>query len=44
MRNFRKQIATRLAVVLSASCPSFNGSAAEVERRRELSGDGEWTL
>ena len=44
MKNFRKQIAAWLAVALFASCFSFNGLAAEVERRWELSEDGEWTF
>ncbi|MFR2846260.1 MAG: hypothetical protein ACLTC4_03555 [Hungatella hathewayi] len=40
MKNFRKQIAAWLAVALFASCFSFNGLAAEVERRWELSEAG----
>lgn len=44
MKNLRKQMATLMSVVMFASCISFNGSAAEVERRWELSEDGEWTF
>ena len=44
MKNFRKQMAALLAVVMFAGCISFNGSAAEPDRRWELSEDGEWTF
>lgn len=44
MKNFRKQMAALMAVIMFVTCISFNGSAAEVERRWELSEDGEWTF
>lgn len=44
MKNFRKQIAALMAVVLFIGCFGFNGFAAQGDARWELSEDGEWSF